>query len=224
MSGRVFAAFLSCLASLAQAQTVCIDPGHPSEVGRGTQGRKVTELHEAWIVAKAVQRKLAERRIQVVLTKNSENEFVRNRERSEIANRARADFMLRLHCDASNESGFGVYYPDREGTSEGVTGPSRAVLLRTLPMARAFHDAMRDALKGKLFDRGLMPDTRTAVGAKQGALTGSIYSNCPVVLVEMVVLTNPRDEAFITSKAGFEAMVDALTDAAVAALRAVPAR
>src|SRR5580658_2148108 len=148
MSGRLFSLALLSFAALAPAQTVCIDPGHPSEVGRGTQGRRVTEVHEAWIVAKAVQKKLLAHRIHVVLTKNSENQFVRNRERAEIANTARADFMLRLHCDASNESGFAVFYPDRQGTSEGVTGPSQAVLLRTLPMAKAFHDAMVADLRG----------------------------------------------------------------------------
>jgi N-acetylmuramoyl-L-alanine amidase len=42
------------------------------------------------------------------------------------------------------------------------------------------------------------------VGRLQGALTCSVFSKVPVVLVEMCVLTNPRDEAYILSTAGQE--------------------
>ncbi|MBT8398747.1 MAG: N-acetylmuramoyl-L-alanine amidase, partial [Gemmatimonadetes bacterium] len=44
--------------------------------------------------------------------------------------------------------------------------------------------------------------SKTAVGARQGALTGSIFSGIPVVTVEMVVITQPEGEAFIASEDG----------------------
>lgn len=78
---------------------------------------------------------------------------------------------------------------------------------------------MAKSLKGSLRDNGLKTDVQTAVGAKQGALTGSIFSQVPAVLVEMVVLTNRRDEAFILSKSGRAKMVEALTAGVLAAVK-----
>ena len=59
---------------------------------------------------------------------------------------------------------------------------------------------------------------QTAVGGRQGALTGSVFSKVPVLLVEMVVLTNAKDEAFILSKQGRALMVDALAKGVLAAV------
>jgi len=149
----------------------------------------------------------------VVMTKTSENQFVRNRKRAETANQAHAALMVRLHCDSNSGTGFTTYYPDRQGKSEGVTGPSLAILRQTAPIAHRFHDKLAEDLKGVLKDNGLKGDEATAVGHKQGALTGSVFSKVPVVLVEMVVLTNPPDEAFIGSPANRRKVAQALADA-----------
>lgn len=211
------------LSALAAAQLegkviICIDPGHPSEVGMGTRGKKLTELEVAWNMAQLVKVRLEKMGAKVVLTKSSKNQFVRNRERASIANRAKADFMLRLHCDAAAGSGFASYYPTQQGKSEGVTGPSAALLKRVKPVAIRFHSALAEEMKGHLSDDGLKSDLKTAVGGKQGALTGSVFSQVPVVLVELIVLTNPKDEAFIASKQGQEVFADALAKAVVAAV------
>ena len=198
--------------------TVCIDPGHPSEVGRGTQGRRLTELHANWEVALRLRDLLRKGGYRVVMTKGSEGEFVRNRRRAEIANEAHADLMVRLHCDGAARPGFAVYYPDRQGRAEGVRGPAPDVLRRTAPLARRFHAALAAGLKGSLRDNGLLSDVRTAVGSRQGALTGSVFSRVPVVLVEMVTLTNRGDEAFLLSEAGRQTMVSALATGVRAAL------
>jgi N-acetylmuramoyl-L-alanine amidase len=200
-------------------KTVCIDPGHPSEVGLGTRGRKLTELHANWTIAVKLRDLLQKDGFRVVMTKGAEKEFVRNRRRAEIANAAKADLMVRLHCDGSPRSGFAVYYPDRQGKSEGRTGPSAEVIRRTAPLARRFHAALSAGLKGELDDQGLMSDIKTAVGGKQGALTGSIFSKVPVVLVEMATITLKRDEAFMLSQVGQRKMSEALAAGVKAALR-----
>jgi N-acetylmuramoyl-L-alanine amidase len=215
----LFGLLFALAASLGMGQTVCIDPGHPSEVGVGTRGKKLTEVGVAWDVAKALQIRLRREGLDVLLTKTSQNQVVRNKRRAEIANEANAALMIRLHCDASNGSGFAVYYPAKTGTVDKVTGPDPEVLEWSHTAAAKFHNAMVAALKGKLHDEGLKTDAQTAVGGKQGALTGSIYSKVPVVLVEMVVLTNPKDEAFMASKTGREAMVEALAKGVLAVVR-----
>src|SRR5208283_4615005 len=62
---------------------VCIDPGHPSEVGRGASGRVTTELHMNWVVALKLRDILKDQGYTVYLTKRSENQFVRNHDRAE---------------------------------------------------------------------------------------------------------------------------------------------
>jgi N-acetylmuramoyl-L-alanine amidase len=203
---------------LAPPKTVCIDPGHPSEVGVGTKGKKLTELHANWTIAVKLREILRKEGYRVVMTERREGEFVRNRRRAEIANGAKADLMVRLHCDASSKPGFAVYFPDRQGKAEGRTGPSAEVLRRTAPLALRFHRALAAGLAGKLADQGLQSDIRTAVGGKQGALTGSIFSEVPVLLVEMATITLAHDEAFMVSAAGQKAMAESLAAGVKAAL------
>jgi len=202
-----------------QGLTICIDPGHPSEVGSGTQGRHITEIQAAWRVALKLKEDLQGEGAQVIMTKNSEKQFVRNKDRAFTANRAHAALMVRLHCDADAGTGIATYAPDRQGTSGGKRGPDKSVIEESQRIAPAFHAAMVKALGGSLHDRGLHADTATAVGGRQGALTGSIYSEVPVVLVEMCVLTNRKDEAFMETQQGQEKMARALAAGVIAAVQ-----
>ncbi len=201
---------------------ICIDPGHPSEVGRGTEGRHITEIQAAWIIAQRMKTLLIADGYTVVLTKSSENQFVKNRQRAETANESHAALMVRLHCDGGEGigSGLAVYAPDRQGrAADGKVGPAPAVIAASQSAAKLFYKTVAADLAGKLPTRGLHSDTATRVGGLQGALTGSIYSQVPVVLVEMCVLTNPHDEIFIRSDAGQAAMAHALVDGAEQAAR-----
>jgi N-acetylmuramoyl-L-alanine amidase len=203
----------------APSQVVCIDPGHPSEIGRGTTGKKLTEIHANWVEALLLKQRLEKRGIKVVLTKPSESRFVRNEARAAVANEAHASLMIRLHCDSASGTGFTTYIPAQQGIDRGFRGPSESVLKASRKKGEIFHTALAAGLKGKLRDNGLKGDQATAVGSRHGALIGSIYSKVPVVLVEMAVLTNPSDEAFLCSSTGRAAMADALAAGVVAVLR-----
>ena len=207
--------FLSCA---SQAQTVCIDPGHPSEVGKGTKGKKITEVQAAWKVAQLLKKELEDAGITVVMTKKSEQQYVKNKNRAMTANKAKANLMVRLHCDSEAGSGYAVYIPKKKGKAQGKTGPAQSVLTACAKVGPIFHTELAEALKGKLHDNGLLPDTATAVGGKFGALIGSIFSEVPVVLIEMCRLKNKSDEAFISSPKGQATMAHAL---ALATLKVV---
>lgn len=200
----------------ASARTVvCIDPGHPSEVASGKNVQNGTsEAHVDWAVASKLRDLLEAKGYEVVLTKESEDELVRNKDRAFVANRARAALMIRLHCDASEERGYAIYYPDREGRArDGTTGPAQDVIDKSRRAAEAVHAAMADDLKDALNDNGVRTDMQTKIGREQGgALTGSIFSDVPVVTIEMVVLSNSQDAQFIKAEAGQQRMAEAIAD------------
>ena len=221
LAGAAASAGLFLAISPAHAQTVamplrgfivCLDPGHTSETSEGTESRdgKLTERHVNWVVAERLTKLLLAEGATVVLTKITENEVVTNRRRAEIANTAHADLFLRLHCDSGEQQGIATYYPDRQGKRFGVTGPSQIVITASRHAAELFHPAVAAALRGELSDAGIKGDSKTGIGSKQGALTGSIFSKVPALTVEMCVLTNTHDYRFIRTSAGQEAMAHAL--------------
>lgn len=192
--------------------TVCLDPGHPSETSAGTQSRdgRLSERHVNWLVAQDLTPLLRAAGARVVLTKTSEQELVTNRRRAEIANAAHANLFLRLHCDAAAASGIATYYPDRQGQVFGHVGPPWPVIASSRQDAKWFQPAVVAALSGAVANRGIKGDSATGVGARQGALTGSIFARVPALTVEMVVLTNLHDYRFIRTTAGQERMAHAL--------------
>lgn len=210
MRSLFFAAILF-LTSLASAQTICIDPGHPSENGVGTHGKLISEVKAAWLVSLKLQKLLTDAGYHVVMTKSSEMEKVTNKRRAEIANDAHASLMLRIHCDAGSRSGFASYYPAAQGRAGDVVGPSEEVMEASRKAANLFHPAVIKALNGAVGDRGIHTDADTMIGGRQGgALTGSIYSHVPTVLIEMAVLQNANDDEFISTDKGQDKMAKAI--------------
>jgi N-acetylmuramoyl-L-alanine amidase len=192
---------------------VCIDPGHPSEVASGRNVQNGTsETHTDWAVALKLRDELEARGYEVVMTKSAEDELVKNKERALVANRARAALMIRLHCDASAERGFAVYYPDRRGRAkDGTTGPAASVIEESRRAAEAIHSGLASGLKDALNDNGVRTDYQTKVGREQGgALTGSIFSDVPVVTIEMVVLSDGADADFIKTEEGQRRMAESI--------------
>ncbi len=207
-------------ATPARHPVVAIDPGHPSETSQGASGPGgATEIQVNWAVAQKLRALLEGRGYRVVLTKLVEEELVTNRHRAEIGSLHHADVMVRLHCDAGTHRGTATFYPDRQGTRWGVTGPSPEVIAGSETFARVFHPAMIAALGPGWPDLGIKGDSKTAVGSQQGALTGSIFSEIPVVTVEMVVITQPEDEAIIASEGGQERMARAIAEGIAAYFR-----
>jgi N-acetylmuramoyl-L-alanine amidase len=167
-------------------------------------------MHVNWAVAVKLKALLEARGIAVVMTKRAEAERVTNRRRAEIANAAHAALFLRLHCDDGAGSGTATYYPDRQGESAGVKGPSRDVLRRSEEAARRFHPAMMARLRETFKDRGIRKESYSRVGAKQGALTGSIFSRVPALTVEMCLLSDRGDEKRAASEEGQELLAEGL--------------
>lgn len=203
--------FIASLA-LAAGPVVCIDPGHPSErnAGRALQNG-LREVEVNWAVAQVLAARLKAQGVTVVLTKSKVDEFVTNRRRAEIANEAGAALFLRLHCDTGAGRGYTVYYPDRQGQVNGHFGPVKALRVASKAAAEALHVGMAKKPPA-LRDNGLRGESATYVGKRQGALTGSIFSQVPAVTVEMCFLSNRADAAYIAGKTRRDAMAAALAN------------
>ncbi|HEX8550061.1 MAG TPA: N-acetylmuramoyl-L-alanine amidase [Abditibacteriaceae bacterium] len=208
------AAILFGFSPLAHAQrpfVVGIDPGHPSEVSAGSNANGLSENRLNWQVFVRLANRLNKRKITWITTKTRINQKVTNRQRAERANAVNADLMIRLHCDVGSGRGFGWYYPDRSARHGGVTGPSRAVQLRSREAAQTLNTAMIPILRGHLQPNPIKTDAATFVGGKNGgALIGSIHSRVPTALIEMCFINNRRDAQFINSVQGQEKMAQAL--------------
>jgi len=192
---------------------IVIDPGHPSEVSSGAEVQNgTTEVRTAWQVSQRLRRLLTAYGYRVVMTKSAERELVTNVQRADVGNREKAALVVRLHCDASPDSGYAIYHPDRSATVQGHTGPSESVMRRSQAAAESLHVSLARRLAGKLKDGGVRGDSRTAIGAKQGALTGSVFSDVPVVLIEMVTLSNANDARFIRDAKGQSLMAPAIAE------------
>ncbi len=192
---------------------VCIDPGHPSETNSARIPQHgTTELEMNWEMARSLRTALREKGIDVVMTKRSRDQFVRNHIRAFIANDCHADLAIHLHCDAGPGRGYTIYYPNRQGTIEGFTGPSAEVIDSSRRAAYALHSGMSAILTGALRDRGVKGDDKTKIGRSTGVLTTSCFSEVPTVTVEMCFLNNLHDNRFIQSPAGQAKMTRALAN------------
>lgn len=191
---------------------VCIDPGHPSETNSARRILNGTsELYINWVVALKLQSILAQDgRVRAVLTKNSMDQFVSNRDRAVTANNAKASLSIHLHCDAGPNHGFTIYYPDRQGEADGRYGPMREIRIASQEAAAKVHDGMREVLGEALKDRGVKGESFTKIGRKYGGLTTSIWSDVPTITVEMVFLNSRYDARFIKSEKGQQRMANAL--------------
>lgn len=192
---------------------IAIDPGHPSETSRGCAHHGLTELQICWDIALKLEKLIAaEPFLETIKTKDQVETMVTNQERAEIANKASATLMLRLHCDSGKGSGCTLYYPDKPGMKNGISGPSAEVIARSAKAASCMQTGLEKVLSNKLKLNPIKTDSVTYVGSKQGALTGSIYAKVPALVVEMVYLNNASDAAFISRDENQELLARAMLE------------
>lgn len=194
---------------------VVVDPGHPSENGLGARTKQgIREVDLNWEFSTALHEALSRNStLRTILTKESVEELVTNRRRAEIANEASASFMLRIHCDSGRGHGLTLYYPSGPGKLGADEGPSVEICSASAHLAAHLQYIFEKRLNGVFRVNSLRTDRQTAIGSRQGALTGSIYSRVPIVTVELGYLDNPNDVAFLTATDSRRLLVEALAEA-----------
>ena len=200
-----------------RTQVVVIDPGHqahadlalePVGPGSSTKKEKVSsgtaspttgtpESEVALAVGLKLRDALQAKGIRVVMIRTTQNVDIPNSKRAQIANQAKADLTIRIHCDGSTDPsvhGFFTLYP---ATIKGWTDDIAATSKQAATIIQ------RDAVAATgAQDRGLQ---------ERSDLTGFNWSDVPVALVEMGFMTNAAEDKQLESGTYQDKIVRGLT-------------
>ncbi|MEI8083461.1 MAG: N-acetylmuramoyl-L-alanine amidase [Actinomycetes bacterium] len=183
---------------------VVVDAGHqgkgnntPEPIGPGSKSTKpavasgangsVTKRDESIVnleVSLKIQKELEARGVKVIMVRTSQKVNIPNSKRAELANKAGADLLLRIHCDdVSNRSLHGLL--TMVPAKNKWTGPIVA------PSAKAGKAIQSATLKTTgAHDRGIMLTSE---------MSGFNWSEVPAVIVEMGMMSNASDDRLLSS-------------------------
>jgi len=161
---------------------VCIDPGHggtqPGAVGPGGTMEKYITLSVALILRDL----LKSRGIDVIMTRETDKD-VRTRAqqnelqaRCDVANKAKADYFVSIHCNASNDAraqGTETWYSAKDNKSQVLANNIQRELVKQIQRANR--------------------------GVKIGNYYVTNSTKMPAVLVELAFISNPEEEQLLRS-------------------------
>lgn len=189
-----------------EGRIICLDPGHcvTEEASKGyrepvsplsdetkprylsgTRGASLTEEQLNLQVALKLRDALEALGAEVVMTREVSEISLPNTERCRIANESGADVHVHIHADGSESTsanGVSVLIPDGDllGTPSIVEESAR--------LGQLMVDCVSEATGAK--NRGTVP---------RSDLTGLNFSEIPSVFIEMGFMTNPEEDALLSS-------------------------
>jgi N-acetylmuramoyl-L-alanine amidase len=209
-----------------KGRIVCIDPGHqlhadnsPDPIGPGSSETKpcvssgtsgsVSGPEHAVVLDVGLRLRdiLTSQGITVVMTRTTSDVLVCNSERATIANKAKADLCIRLHCDAGSAHSCFTLYPGL------ITGWTDDIYAESLKAAGIIQKAY-SATTG-IPDGGLTPRTD---------LTGFNWSDVPVVLPEMLKMQNAQDDILASTPEFRQKMAEGCAKGIIEYLNTLPPR
>jgi N-acetylmuramoyl-L-alanine amidase len=220
----------SPLMALSPIRTIVIDPGHGGKDvgavgGHGTYEKDVN-LSISLVLANLLE---DEKRYNVILTRKDDS-FVSLEDRTETANKHKADIFISIHCNAAlndRSNGFEIYFMSEKATDaaaasvarrenavvelEGVTGKAK-MKVQELLWSMAKTETMNQsaevaALISKEVGKRLSVANR---GVKQAGFYVLKGAAMPAVLVEAAFITNPAEEGILRTARYHKKLVDAL--------------
>lgn len=216
--------------TLSPLRTIVIDAGHGGKdvgaVGPHGTYEKDVNLQVARGLADLLN---AEGRFRVILTR-ADDRFLTLQERSSIANKAKADLFISVHCNAglnAASNGFEIYFLSEKATDdeaaavarrenavielEGLGGKARGKVEELLwALARNEHINESSTVAAHIArqaDKRLGSLNR---GVKQAGFYVLRGTAMPAVLVESAFITNPKEEGLLRSARYRQRIVDAV--------------
>jgi len=198
---------------------VVLDPGHQAKADSGQEpigpGSTVTkdkvssgtrsvntgspESELVLKVALKLRDVLQANGIQVVMTRTAQDVWISNAERAQIANAAGADLFVRIHADGATDSsihGILMLYPATiGGWTDDIASESKRAAQLALDRLVAATGAT---------NRGMVA---------RGDITGFNWSDVPVILPEIGLMTNKTEDALLATDPYQDRIVQGLADA-----------
>ncbi|MDB5454372.1 MAG: N-acetylmuramoyl-L-alanine amidase [Caulobacteraceae bacterium] len=211
-------------------KVIVVDAGHGGH-DPGALGADVQEKAVTLAAAKALKAKLESTgRYKVVLTRDGDA-FVPLDNRVEIARRAGADLFISLHADAGANTatrGASVYTLSDKGSErvQRTLAAGKGGLMRVsqpganLAVSQILLDLTQRATRNKStsFAERLVDEISDVTPLLERSRRDAAYRvllapDVPAVLVEMGFITNPQDEAFLSSASRRQRLTDAVAKA-----------
>jgi len=209
-------------------KVIVIDAGHGGK-DPGSLGANVFEKDVTLAAAKALKARLERTgRYQVVLTRETDT-FIPLEARVQIARRADADLFISLHADSGPDTstrGASVYTVSEKGAERvglvldkddwlmkaNLPGRDRAVSQILLDLSQRATKNRSAAFAQLLLASVGEETTLLRRSHRDAGFIVLLAPDVPAVLLEMGFITNPEDEAFLTTKASRNRLVDAVGD------------
>ena len=218
--------------------TVVLDAGHGGK-DPGNRGNGYYEKNIALSIALQVGSELEKKNdIRVIYTRKTDV-FVNLFKRAEIANKAKADLFISIHCDAHNSNAYGagtfvlglhanqrnfeiakkensvIFKEENYEQKYGGFNPNNpeSVISLVLMQEEYLDQSIKAAnLIQEFFTKNLKRKNRTV---KQAGFIVLKYTYMPSVLVETGFLTNKNEGKYLNSKKGQTEMSTTIADAIV---------
>lgn len=214
-------------AQAPQRRRIVIDAGHGGKDSGALGSRRAREKDLNLAAALELAQILREEKTFDVILTRGDDTFVPLAERSRMANDARADLFVSLHCNANRnrkEHGFEVYFVSENATDpeaarlaeaenaslelEGKSPADEEAALILRAMSKTENINASAELAALVFrDLGKRVDL-TPRGVKQAAFYVLRGTDAPAILVEMGFVTNRRDQAKLGTQAYRRRLLD----------------
>lgn len=216
------------VAPLRMKKVIVIDAGHGGK-DPGSLGANVFEKDVTLAAAKALKERLERTgRYQVVLTRETDT-FIPLEGRVQIARRADADLFISLHADSGPDTstrGASVYTVSDKGSERvglvldkddwlmkaNMPGRDRAVSQILLDLSQRATKNRSAAFAQLLLANVSQETTLLRRSHRDAGFIVLLAPDVPAVLLEMGFITNPDDEAFLTTKSSRARLVGAVAD------------
>lgn len=202
----------------SQKKIVAIDAGHQkkgnydkepigpgaktkkAKVSSGTQGSytRVPEYELNLVIAKKVKDELISRGYEVVMTRESNDVDISNKERADIANDSGADIFIRIHADGSTNPsvhGTSTLYPSKKNPYVADLSDD------SFKLSKAIVDAICESTGSK--NRGTVA---------RDDMSGINWSKIPVTIIEMGYMTNKKEDKLMQTEEYQDRIVKGICD------------